>query len=137
MEIYQILQELNKENGSNYKIKVLQKYNNNELLKRVLRMTYDTVAYTYGITMKNIEYTPEAQLEDDLDLEFALYHLESDFATREVTGNDALHKMKSILEHIPAKDAKIIELILGRDLKINLGKTQINKVFKDLITSHI
>lgn len=132
--IYDIIQELNQENGSNYKLAVLKKHKDNELLQRVLKMTYDTVEFTYGITMKNIKYTPESQREESLDLEFALYHLENDFATRDVTGNDALDKMKSILEHISKNDAKLVELILGRDLKINIGKTQINKVWKDLIT---
>ena len=53
-ETYKILQELNLENGSNYKLDVLRKYKDQEELKQVLKMTYDKVAFTFGISMKNI-----------------------------------------------------------------------------------
>ena len=52
--IYQILEEINLENGSNYKKAVLAKHKDNELLKKVLKMSLDKVAFTFGITMKNI-----------------------------------------------------------------------------------
>ena len=35
--IFKILEELNAENGSNYKMATLKKYSDNELLKRVLK----------------------------------------------------------------------------------------------------
>ncbi len=54
MSILEIIEELNLENGTKYKESVLVKHKNNELFKRVLKMTYDKVIYTYGVTMKNI-----------------------------------------------------------------------------------
>lgn len=132
--IHEILKEINLENGSNYKIAVLKKYSNNELLKRVLKMAYDRVTFTYGITMKNVEYTPEKEyFNDDLLLDDFLDFLEEKLCTREYTGNTAIKELAFTLEQMKEEDAKLIELILGRDLKLNLGKTQINKVFKDLI----
>jgi len=129
--IYEILTELNLENGSNYKKAVLEKYKDNELLQRVLKMANDKVSFTYGITMKNVEYTtvtaPYGDLTTTLDV------LERDFCTRLVTGNAAIEQLTEMLSILPVNDAYVIERILDRDLKIRLGRTEINKVFKNLI----
>jgi hypothetical protein len=130
--IHEILQELNQENGSNYKLEVLKKYKDNELFTRVLAMTYDKVKYTYGITMRNINYTPETGRP--ISLESALYVLERDFVTRVITGNSALEHLTALLESLSKEDAQVLEKVIGRDLKINSGRTSINKVHKDLIT---
>jgi len=133
--ISDILEELNLENGSNYKLAVLKKYQDNDLLKRVLKMAYDKVTFTYGITMRNVRYTPEAIHSTGYgnSLTDALDSLVDDFCSRIVTGNDAINRLSMLLETISKEDAQIIEKILGRDLKINMGRTNINKVFKDLI----
>lgn len=131
-----ILDELNLENGSNYKIKVLMDCIDNELLQRVLKMTYDKVSFTYGVTMKNIKYTPEAHrdLSDfDYTLEMALDNLQEKFCTRSVTGNEAKEVLINMLEELSKDDAYVLEKILERDLKINLGRTNINKAYKGLI----
>lgn len=131
--IHSIIEELNENNSTNYKLQTLKKYKDNELLKRVLKMTYDKVQFTYGITMKNVQYTPEIKCYGDVSLSDVLDILENDFSTRKVTGNAALEYLSSTLETLSGKDAKLIEKILDRDLKINVGKTQINKVWKGLL----
>lgn len=131
MNISEILEELNLENGSNYKLAVLKKYQDNALFKRVLEMTYDRVRFTYGITMKNIKYVPESGRP--ISLETALDSLENDFVTRNATGNAAIMKLEELLSNLSTADASILEKIIGRDLKVNIGRTNINKVFKDLI----
>lgn len=134
-----ILSELNENNGSNYKIGVLKKYFDNELLKRLLKMTYDSTTYTYGVTMRNVEYIPENRMlkENTFNLEQALDTLENEVCTRNVTGNAAINLVQEILEYLSEDDASIIEKVLGRDLRINLGRTNINKVFKGLIVKPI
>lgn len=132
--IADIIDELNIENGSNYKISVLKKYQNDKLLQKVLQMTYDRVAYTYGITMKNVHYTPG---KVSLDFSDALDVLSNDLATRKVTGNAAIELLSDTLSKLHPDDASLVEKIIGRDLKINIGKTQINKVFKGLITKPV
>ena len=127
-----ILEEINLENGSNYKLAVLEKYKDNAMLKRVLAMTYDSVKYTYGITLKNINYTPESVRP--ISLVTALWILESKFCTREVTGNAAISLLTEVLGSLSTDNAQIVEKIISRDLKINVGRTNINKVFKGLIT---
>jgi len=72
--MFGIIDELNAENGSNYKLAVLKKHADNELFKRVLKMAYDKVAFTYGVTMKNVDtYEPT----DIQPLEYALDILEN------------------------------------------------------------
>lgn len=132
--VYDIIQEINQENGSNYKISVLKKYSDNELLKRVLKMTYDTVQFTYGVTNKQIEKFAPEKIEPNIDLEFALASLECNLCTRDVTGHRALQLASNLIGNLSEDESIIIKKVIDRDLKINLGKTQINKVFKDLIT---
>jgi hypothetical protein len=128
--INDIIAELNLENGSNYKIAVLKKHTDNQLLKTVLKMTYDKVDYTFGITMKNISYqkkTIELELSDGIDLLKKL-------SKREFTGNAAKERVEETLSRLSDDDANVITKIINRDLRISVGKTQINKVFKNLIT---
>lgn len=134
MTINEILNEMNESNSSNYKLEVLKKYSDNELLKRVLKMTYDKVQYTFGVTMKNVR---AGSSENTQTLDWALDILENQINTREVTGNAAISTVENILEQLSESDRSVFERILGRDLKINCGRTQINKIFKDLITKQL
>lgn len=133
--ITDILAELGSNSSKNFKLDILKKNKDNDVLKTILAMTYDKVTYTYGITMKNIKYTPEAIYAEGLGISLveALTFLKEKLCTRELTGNKAHSTLEAILESLPKEDAKLIGLILGRDLKVGIGRTMINKVFKDLI----
>ncbi len=130
--IKDIIDGLNIENGSKYKMDVLKKYAGNELLKRVLKMTYCKVSYTYGITMKNVPQYP-TEIQSPQSLDWALDILETRLVTRETTGNDAIDLIYLTLSSLSLEDAQVLEKILTRDLRINMGKSNINKVFKNLI----
>jgi hypothetical protein len=128
--IHNIISELNLENGSNHKVKILKKYFDNEDLKKILKLTYDRVDYTFGITMKNISFTNksiELDLSDGIDL------LEN-LSKRLFTGNAAKEQVENVLSRLSDDDADVFIKIINRDLRIAIGKTQINKVFKNLIT---
>ena len=126
-----ILNELNLTNGINDKIDTLEKHKDNLLLQRLLKMTYDKTAFSYGVTMLNINVVEK--FGDTLTLEQALNVLEYSLSTRETTGNDAINLVNSTLSCLSLDNASIIEKVLNRDLRINLGTTNINKVFKCLI----
>ncbi len=128
--IYDIIQELNVENGSNYKKSILEKHKDNELLKKTLKMTYDNVVYTFGITMKNI---PEYTNSNEILLEEALDQLEL-LNDRTHTGHSAIEFLTKLLSKLSKNDSFVLEKVINRDLRINLGKSQINKIFKSLIT---
>lgn len=136
MSITNILAELNESNSSLHKIAVLNKHKDNAMLKRVLQMAYDTVLFTYGVTTAQIDKFTGTINKLQI-LEQALDKLESYFCTRKITGHAALQLAADILVNLPDEHADIVRKIINRDLRINCGKTQINKVFKNLITKPV
>jgi DNA ligase-1 len=136
MSIYDIIQELNAENGSNYKMDVLRKHADNELLQRVLKMTYDKVDFTYGISMKNITM-PEPLAESPMLLKFALDTLQYKLGLRQYTGNDAIELLEKTFGLMSADDQVVLKGVITRDLRINMGRSNINKVFKGLIVKPV
>jgi DNA ligase-1 len=135
--VYDIIQELNADNGSNYKMDVLRKHADNELLQRVLKMTYDKVDFTYGITMKNIDPLPASDDNVKFTLSDALDVLRDQYVTRYTTGHVAIARLENLLNILNANDAEIITKIINRDLRINMGRSNINKVFKGLIVKPV
>jgi len=131
--ITNFIEKINKTNSTNDKIATLTAYKSDTLVRRVLKMTYDKVVYSFGVTMKNVK---AGTSENRRDLSDGLDRLEK-LARREVTGNAAIALVEDILEDMSEADREIIKLILGRDLKINMGRTNINKVMKGLITKPI
>lgn len=137
MNIYDIIQELNKENGANYKMGVLRKYADNETLKRVLKMAYDKVAFTYGISLKNIPSETPLKSGHGATLEWALDTLVNFFVSRKATGNDAIELLTDVLSKLNQADERVIRGVINRDLRINMGRSNINKVFRDLIVKPV
>jgi hypothetical protein len=139
MKIIDIINELNIENGSNYKLAVLKKYTNNELLKRILQMTQDRVKYTYGLSMRrwNQAGAKEEIFDPDNGIKYSLEEvldfMSDKLATRKVTGNAAVDQMHEYLVGLSPDDTLIATRVLNRDLRINMGRTQINKIFPNLI----
>lgn len=147
MSIYNIIQELNENNGSNHKMDVLRKHKDNKTLQRVLKMTYDNVAFTYGVSMKNAEIIGDlvsagvqlGNIDKLLTLDEALDIIERDLCvqpdgTRKVTGNAAIACVEYLHECVESVgDATVLSGLFDRDLRINMGRSNINKVFKKLI----
>lgn len=137
--IYQILQELNIENGSNYKLEILKKHKDNSLLRRVFKLTKDGISFTYGISAQrwiSSEAMMEAILtprEGTASLSDFLDHMEFNLAPRKITGNEALEKTHQLLLSLSSEDAYVAIFTLARDLKVNVGSTLAMKVWKDLI----
>lgn len=119
-----ILDEMNQENGSNFKISVVKKHLNNKLFQRVISMTLDKVRYTFGVSMKNVS---AGSSENTKDLSWGLDNL-LPLVKREITGNAAINQLEIILESMSENDREIIEKIIGRDLKVRLGKNHFNKL---------
>lgn len=131
MSVYNILEEFNQTNSSNDKLAVMRKYKDHEQFLRVLRLTYDKVKFAFGIRKIPTVNTmnPQKSLDEALDF------LEFQLATREITGNTAINELSLLMAQLNAEDLQVVRLITGRDLKIGIGKTVINKVLKGFITA--
>ena len=128
-----IIAELNLNNGSNHKLAVLKKYKDHAELQRVLKMAYDKAAFTYGLSVKQLN-TPSGDVNSAMKLEDTLYIIERDVASRQVTGHAARDLMNDLIARAKPADADLIYKIINRDLRINLGRSNINKVWPQLIT---
>ena len=129
MKIKQIFDEIAADSSTNNKIKILTSYKDNELLKRVL----------YMVKSKRLKYhikqIPEYEAntsETVMPLAWGLEQLGA-LLEREVTGNNAIEHLTYVLQSLTQDDAYIIERIIDRSPKNGLGRTQINKVFPNLI----
>jgi len=130
--IHKILAEINESNSTNWKLSILKKYSSDETLKRVLKMTYDTVSFTYGVTVPQIEKFKKTSAFY-ITLEGALNILETEIATRKLTGHAALERLVNVIGNLNEQDGSLLKKIINRDLRVNFGKTLIIKVFPDLI----
>jgi hypothetical protein len=129
MTIKQIFDEIAAESGNNAKIEILRKYQDNELLKKVLYMANSKRVKFY---IKQVpEYTPMIE-GYGTNLAKSLIQLEL-ISKREVTGSSAVFLLTDILSNLESHDAYIVERIIEKDCKIGMGTTFMNKVFKGLI----
>lgn len=128
MTIKYIFDEIAAESGDKAKVAILSKYQDNELLKRVLYMANSKRVKFY------LKQLPEYAFDGDstFTLDEALNEIQK-IADREYTGHTAINFLKQILSCLTPDDAYIIERIIEKDCKIGMGTTFMNKVFKDLI----
>jgi DNA ligase-1 len=133
-KLHKIIEEINLENGSNYKKKVLEKYKHRSDLKTLLACTYDRVKYTYGISSRTLDKIDYSNNENNLTLIEALEVLIVEFSTRTVTGNKAIERLQYLFNNLAAENQVLLQRVIKRDLRINLGTTMINKVHKNLIS---
>lgn len=124
MNITSILNEFNESNSLLYKRKIMNKYKDNENFIEIFQKTYDKVKWTWGITLKNI---PSYVSKNDLGINYALKEIEK-LHNREYTGNEAILFLIEILSNLKSDDAKVLERIIDRDLKIGFGKKEFNKI---------
>lgn len=136
--IFEIIQDLNAENGTNYKMDTLKKYADNDLLHRVLKMTYDKAVFTYGVTLKSLsEIAVLHENVGEMSMHEALDVLENEFVPRKVTGNAAIQRLSQVIAALNDKDRDVFLKVINRDLRINMGRSNINKVFEGLIVKPV
>lgn len=137
--IHQILSEINASNSTNHKLSVLKQYRDVPILQRVLKMAYDTVDFTYGITVPQVEKFAPSRVTSNtpIDLSGALDILQNDLSSRKVTGHAALQLASDIINSLDARDADVFKKIINRDLRVNMGKTLISKVWPNLINKPV
>jgi len=126
MTIKNILDEIAAVGGKNDKIKILSKYKDDELLKRVIYLAHSPRIKFY---IKQIpQYT---NVETTLTLAESIEEL-TRLSDRTYTGAAATDFLLGILSYLDADDAYVIERIIDKNLKIGMD-SGINKVIPKLI----
>jgi DNA ligase-1 len=125
-----ILDEIAAEPGSNAKMEILAKHKDNDLLKMVMYMAKSPRLKYY---IKQIPSYVKDTFELNMPLPQALDTMMEVLPTRKATGGAASAILQALLQSVTVDDAYIIERIIDKDLKIGMGTSNINKVFKDLI----
>lgn len=126
MSILSILNELKQESSTKGKEAILVRNSANDLLKRVMFLTYGNLQYY-------IKTIPELNGTGDDDITTALDVLEHRLATRSVTGHDAIDLLVSTMEQLNADDQEVVKRIIKRDLDVKVSGTTANKVWPKLI----
>jgi hypothetical protein len=135
--IHSLFDNIRNTSSTNEKIKILKGFDSNiDLIKEILEKTYDKVKWTYSLSTKSINKA--LSIKPDFSSQHILFSdalksLEK-FSSRQLTGNSAISFLSTLFHSLEDHDKKLLINILDRDLKINMGRTQINKVFKNLIT---
>lgn len=129
-QIYDIILELRADNSTNYKLEVLAKHKNKDLLRKFLLYTYNP-RFNYFITE-----LPENELfrhsADNLD-ESSFFSILDQMKSREITGNIAREKLSEHLSFCNHILYELYELVIKRDIRAGVSTKSINKVFPNLI----
>lgn len=125
MTIKQIFDEIGNESSTKQKEVILAKHKDNELLKRVLYLAHSPRVKYY--IKQILPYM--ADDENPISLELGLDGL-TPIISRELTGNAALTHLANLMGNLSTDDADILERIIARKTRINLGTTIINKIWK-------
>jgi len=130
MSIFNIIQQLESDNSRLAKEAILTQNKDNKLLQRTFFLALDPFTQFY------IRKIPSYETRDKMwDLGAALKSLDS-LSSRKVTGNAAIEFLKNLLEGCDADDAKILERIIGKDLKCGVSEKTANKIWKNLIPEY-
>jgi len=130
-DVLTIIEEL-RENGSSLKKIEILKENG---LNSDLQMTfYKALNPFINFWIKKIpNYVPyDESISKAHCLDWGLKRLD-DLINRKFTGNAGIDHLRSTLEQLNEKDAKVIEHVIERDLKCNVSVSTVNKVWKKLI----
>jgi ATP-dependent DNA ligase len=131
MSIFDIIQQLELDNSRLAKEKILTDNKNNKLLQRVFFLALDPFTQFY------IRKIPEYIKNDKPTLDFG-YVLDqlSKLSSRKVTGNAGIEHLTNLLSQLEEDDAKILERIIGKDLKCGVSEKTANKIWKNLIPEY-
>lgn len=127
--ILSIINKLKSDNSRLFKEQVLKENIDNKLLQSVLVRTLGSHIQYYQ--RKIPVYTPNST--GTLELIKALEQL-NDLADRKYTGNAAIDYLTKILSSVHSDDAKVIELIIKKDLDCGVQIATVNKIWKGLVS---
>jgi ATP-dependent DNA ligase len=133
MSVLSILNSLAAVSSRNEKLAILRTNKDNLLLKEFFRLALDPLI-TFGIKKIPV-YTPNRNPlgDDSAQLDWGMDQFEKQFATRAITGNDAISHLTYVLENVTEDNAEVLIRILGKDPKCGVAEATVNSVWKGLI----
>lgn len=131
-DILSILKSVAAVGSTKKKLTIVQSHKDNDTLRNVFRLAYNK-RIVFGIK----KIPEKIQLYRGIcTLDSALDELEHRFATRKITGNDAIGRLGEMLGMMPGGDREVLIRVIKRDLSIGCSESTANKVWgKDLIPS--
>jgi len=130
MSIFNIIQQLESDNSRLAKESILTRNQDNKVLKRAFFLALDPFTQFY------IRKIPKYETRDVMWTLDAAMDFLSSLSSRKVTGNSAIEFLKNLLEGCTPDDAKILERIIGKDLKCGVSEKTANKIWKNLIPEY-
>lgn len=124
MSVYHIVQELAGNNSRLFKEGVLKQEKDFEDLKFAFYLALNPYIQFY--IRKIPDYTPS--LKSEVTLMEAMKSLKTLF-DRELTGNSAIQFLTNLLSSLDKEDSKVIEWIIGKDMRCGVSEATINKVW--------
>ncbi len=133
LEIVDMISEIENTSSTNEKINIIKKYENNEVFKRVLKLTYEDCRL-YGFTKTSLENGLKNYEKMDNHYKNVLDTIEeySIGAKNHETKNKIYDMIKSVEDE---QIANLLKKILLKDLRCNINTKLINKAIKNLITT--
>jgi ATP-dependent DNA ligase len=131
MTIYEILTTLESDNSRNFKLDVLRKHQDNELLKQVINLALNPFVQFYQRKIPDYVTVSDGHL--DLEQVFPGLSL---LSSRTITGNAAITRLSGILATLTPDDAKVVERIIQKDLKCGVSTKTVNDVWPGLIPEY-
>ena len=132
-EFLKMLNELSDTNLSNKKKEILNKYKNNQLIKKIIFYTLNPF-YKYWVSVDNINKYIKNNENKKIHKEYQnLFTLLNDLKNRIITWYTAIESVINFIEK--NKNDKeitgILKIILNKDLWVNVWIWLINKIFKN------
>lgn len=127
-----ILNTLANTSSKNDKLKLLESYKDDPLVRAVFYYAYNA-KIKYWIKKRPPVTTSK---ETGSNLFDAIACLIVTISSRKVTGNDAINYVSNLLNNLSVDDQEVLYRIIERDLKCGVSAKTVNKVWKNLIPEY-
>ena len=121
--IQDFVARLKSTNSTNDKIDIIKEYNNDYIIKQVLKYTYSPFKQfhlTSATVKKNKKLEPREGYND-------LFYLLDALTKRTITGHEAIQSVKGYIKHMEEWQQDLVFCILDKNLKTRTGADLINK----------
>lgn len=126
------IQETNSSNSVNDKLVVLEKYKNEDFLKKVFYYTYNPF-FQFRVTVKNLKKRSDLTLPESKYN--SLFDLLDDLHACKITGHEAISNVNAFVNKYKAFE-KEIHLIIDRNLETRVTSTLINRLIPNLVPEY-